>query len=126
LFEFREVRLQEMWQATHPGRPAPEEIKRLKGWECLFDSRQVGHCTVDSVTGEIIGLAVAPQHQGLGIGRRLLSQAVDDLRASGVSRIWAETPSDPNLRAYGFYRALGWVRTGGTSSDTTEILELTD
>jgi len=78
----------------------------------------------DSVSGEIVGLAVTPAYQGRGIGRKLLCLVVDDLRAAGVNRIWAATPSDPTVRAYGFYRAIGWVATGESSSDDSEILEL--
>jgi ribosomal protein S18 acetylase RimI-like enzyme len=120
--EFREARLQDLWRDTHPGIPVPTEIGRLRSWECVLDSRTVGHCTGDSTTGEIVGLAVAPAHQGLGIGRKLLSLVVDALRAANVSRIWLAVPSD--ARAYGFYQTIGWVPTGERTSDGSEILEL--
>ena len=67
----------------------------------------MGHCTGDLTTGEIVGLAVAPAHQGLGIGRKLLSLVVDALRGTDVSRVWLAAPSDPTLRAYGFYAGAG-------------------
>lgn len=122
--EFREVRLQDLWRDTHPGKPVPTEVGRLRSWECVLDSHTVGHCTGDSTTGEIVGLAVAPAHQGLGIGRKLLSLVVDAIRAAGASRVWLAAPSDPTLRAYGFYRTIGWVPTGERTSDGSEILEL--
>jgi ribosomal protein S18 acetylase RimI-like enzyme len=122
--EFREARLQDLWRDTHPGEPVPTEVGRLRCWECVFDSRTVGHCTGDSTTGEIVGLTVAPAHQALGIGRKLLSLVVDALRAAGVSRVWLAAPSDPTSRAYGFYRAIGWVPTGVRPNDGLEILEL--
>jgi ribosomal protein S18 acetylase RimI-like enzyme len=123
--QFREVRLQDLWQATHPGKPIPAEVGRLRSWECVLDLSQVGHCTGHAGSGEIIGLAVAPAHRGLGIGRKLLSLVVEDLRACGVERIWAAAPADPASRAYGFYRALGWVPTGERPPDeSSEILEL--
>jgi ribosomal protein S18 acetylase RimI-like enzyme len=122
--QFREARLRDLWQATYPGKAIPAEVGRLRGWECVLESMKVGHCIGDSMTGEIVGLAVAPAHQGLGIGRKLLSMVVDDLRASGVERIWAEAPSDPTSSAYGFYRAMGWVPTGERPSENSEILEV--
>lgn len=122
--EFREARLQDLWRDRHPGRPVPAELERLRSWECVLDARTVGHCTGDSTTGEIVGLAVAPTHQGLGIGRKLLSMVVDTLRAAGVIGIWVAAPADPTLRAYGFYRAVGWVPNGARAGNGSEILEL--
>jgi ribosomal protein S18 acetylase RimI-like enzyme len=122
--QFREARLQELWQAAHPGKPIPQEVRRLRSWECLLGFGKVGHCTGDSMTGEIVGLAVAPAHQGQGIGRKLLSLVIADLRAGGINRIWAAAPSDPTSRGYAFYRAMGWVLTGEQPGDNLEILEL--
>jgi GNAT superfamily N-acetyltransferase len=84
----------------------------------------VGHCTGDSTSGEIIGLAVITAYQGQGIGRRLLSLVVDALRGAGTKRIWVASPFDPALRAHGFYRAVGWVPTGERTTHGEEILEL--
>lgn len=122
--EFREARLQDQWRDSHPGKLVPAEIGLLSSWECVLDSRVIGHCTGDSTTGEIIGLAVAPTYQGQGIGGRLLSLVVDALRSAGAKRIWLAVPSDPALRAYGFYRAVGWVPTRERANDGSEILEL--
>ncbi len=122
--EFREVRLQELWQGIHPGEGVPAEVARLKSRECVAEARSVGHCTGDSVTGEIVGLSVAPGYQGGEIGRKLLSLVVDALRSAGANRIWLAAPSDPKMRAYGFYRAVGWAPTGERTSDGSDILEL--
>ena len=122
--EFREARLKELWRDSHPGMPVPTEVGRLRSWECVLDSRTVGHCTGDSTTGEIVGLAVDSAYHGQGIGRKLLSLMVDVLRAADVSRIWLAVPSDPTLRAYAFYRNIGWVPTGERTSDGLDILEL--
>ena len=48
---------------------------------------------------------------------------VESLHAAGTTRIWVSAPPDPNLPAYGFYRAVGWVPTGEHRSDSSEILE---
>ena len=104
--------------------PAELSSGQLRSWDCVHDSRVVGHCIADSATGEIVGLSVLSDYQGQGIGRRLLTLVVDWLRAAGAKRIWLAAPSDSTLRAYGFYRAVGWVPTGERTSDGSEILVL--
>jgi GNAT superfamily N-acetyltransferase len=121
--EFREARLHALWRNAHPREPVPAEVERLRSWECVLESRTVGHCTGDSMTDEIVGLAVVAAYQGQGIGTRLLSLVVDALRSEGAKRIWLAAPSDPELRAHGFYRAVGWLPTGERTSDGSEILE---
>jgi ribosomal protein S18 acetylase RimI-like enzyme len=99
---------------------------RIRTWECLHDSRVVGHCTGDSQTGEILGLAVLPGYEGKRIGRRLLALVVEWLRASGAQKIWLAAPANPTQRAHGFYRAQGWRPTGERvgMGDGSEILVL--
>jgi GNAT superfamily N-acetyltransferase len=123
---FREARLQAMWCESHPGEPVPADVAsgRIRSWECVHDSRVVGHCVGDSLTGEILGLSVLPDYQGKDIAKTLLGFVVEWLRASGVKRIWLTSSSDPNLRAYGFYRALGWTPVSTPIGDGVEILEL--
>jgi GNAT superfamily N-acetyltransferase len=122
--EFREARLQELWRQRHPEASMPTNVAALRSWECVADSQVVGHCAGDATTGEIVGLSVIPTHQGRGIGKRLLAQVVSAMRAEGANRIWVAAPSDPAVRAYGFYRAVGWRPTGGRTPDGSEILEL--
>jgi len=97
---------------------------RMKIWECTADSQPIAHCAGDSATGEVISLSVSPNYEAQGIGRRLLTIVVDWLRSQGARRIWLSAPADPSLRAYGFYRALGWQPTGAKNEDGTEVLEL--
>ena len=92
----------------------------------MHDSLVVGHCVGDFTSGEVLGLSVLPDYQGQGIGKKLLSLVVDCLRTTGAKRIWLSAPADPALRAYGFYRAVGWVPTGERSGDRSEILELVE
>src|SRR5919109_4270534 len=121
--EFHVAQLQEKWRSANPSKAAPLEIARLRSWHCLVDSCVVGHCTGDSISGEIIGLSVVDAYRRQGIGRRLLSLVVEAVRAAGVPRVWVAAPSDPTLPAYGFYRAVGWVPTGEHTRDGCEILE---
>lgn len=121
--EFHQARLQDRWRDTYPAKAVPSELEGFNVWECVRDSRVLGHCIANSITGEIWGLSVDPGDRRQGIGRRLLTLAVEALRATGATRIWVEVPSDPVLPAYGFYRAVGWVPTGQYANDGSEILE---
>jgi ribosomal protein S18 acetylase RimI-like enzyme len=92
----------------------------MKGWVCLDGSRPVGFCSAD-VGGEVLVLAVLPEYEGRGIGRRLLAEAVGWLRSRGCERIWLAADPNPAVRAHGFYRSQGW-RPTGELQHTDEIL----
>ncbi len=92
---------------------------------CMHDTRLVGFCTGDVRSGEILVLAVLPDYEGHGVGKRLLARVVDYLQKAGAKRIWLAASADPTVRAHGFYRALGWRPTGQRLADgDDEILEL--
>lgn len=69
-------------------------------------------------------LALLPTHEGLGLGRQLLTMTVDRLKMLGHSRLLLGCSEDPSHRSYGFYRRLGWVSTGRRDGFGDEILEL--
>jgi ribosomal protein S18 acetylase RimI-like enzyme len=98
---------------------------RIKGWVCVDAANLVGFCNVDSETGEVLVLAVLPEYEGRGIGKRLLSDALGFLRSTGFSEAWLAASSDATVRAHGFYRALGWRPTGGKLEHGDEILRRT-
>src|SRR4029077_12508496 len=75
-------------------------------------------------TGEVLVLAVLPQFEGRGIGKTLLSLAVNCLRSFKPTRIWLGASSDPGTRSHGFYRALGWRPVGEKDTHGDEILVL--
>jgi len=81
----------------------------FKGWLCTSAGQVVGFSMADRATGELWVIAVLPQHEGRGIGGRLMMLAEEWLWASGRSRAWLTTDVDPALRAYGFYRHRGWT-----------------
>lgn len=80
-----------------------------RGWVCKDDDRIVGFAMGNKATGEVTVVAVLPEHEGRGIGRRLLNSVCDWLFDEGHDEIWLLANPDPNVRASGFYKALGWV-----------------
>jgi ribosomal protein S18 acetylase RimI-like enzyme len=97
---------------------------RVKGWVALDGSYLVGFCNGDGQTGEMLVLAVLPEYERRGIGRRLLSHTAQLLKSSGLSTIWLAASPDPQLRAFGFYRHLGWNPTGEALRNGDQILVL--
>lgn len=96
----------------------------VKGWVCLDDSSVIGFCSADAASGEVLVLAVLPDYEGRGVGKRLLQQAVRWLRSLGFDRVWLAASPDPGVRAHGFYRSQGWRPTGERQENGDEILVL--
>lgn len=94
-----------------------------RGWLCEDESSVVGFAMGDRSSGEVQVVAVRPGHEGRGIGKALLTSVCDWLFAEGHDEIWLGASRDPELRATGFYRRLGWRRTGVMKGDD-EILTL--
>jgi GNAT superfamily N-acetyltransferase len=95
---------------------------RVKGWLCLHEGAPIAFCNGDAETGEVLVLAVLPEYEGRGIGRRLLFQVTNWLRSAGCTRIWLAANPDPATRAYGFYRSQGWQPSGERLEHGDEIL----
>ena len=81
----------------------------FKGWLCEDGGKVVGFCMADRSTGELWVIAVLPQHERRGIGATLMGLAEQWLWSCGCPRAWLTTDVDESLRAYGFYRHLGWT-----------------
>jgi ribosomal protein S18 acetylase RimI-like enzyme len=62
--------------------------------------------------GEIYGIYVHPDHWRVGAGRRMLAQAVEQLRQQGFTRTIVWTMAD-NAISRGFYEKNGFVLDGG-------------
>jgi GNAT superfamily N-acetyltransferase len=71
----------------------------------------------DVGTGELYAIYVDPDRWGTGIGRALIAEAEERLRAAsfGEAILWV---LDDNPRARRFYEAAGWAHDGGTKQDT--------
>ena len=70
-------------------------------------------------------VAVSPDFEGKGIGKKLLHSVVKSLQSRGCARLWLAASPDPGVRSHGFYRHLGWQPTGQTDANGDEILECT-
>ncbi len=58
----------------------------------------------------LILLAVEPQHQRRGIGRKLIEWLIDSALVAGMSSVHVELRAS-NAPAHAFYRSLGFVET---------------
>lgn len=94
-----------------------------RGWVAEDDGQMVGYAMGNRTNGEVFVVAVRPGHEGQGIGKTVLSRVVDWLWASEHDNIWLCANPDPDIRATGFYRKLGWRRTGEMRGED-EILRL--
>ena len=100
------------------------ETGALAGFVCTEDDRIVGYCFGDIASGEVVVLALLPQVESQGAGRRLLDLVVGRLSAAGHQRLFLGCSADPKTRSHGFYRHLGWRSTGAFDRFNDEILEL--
>jgi ribosomal protein S18 acetylase RimI-like enzyme len=79
-----------------------------RGWLCEVDGDVVGFAMGNQETGELWVIAVLPEYEGRGIGRRLMERVEEWLSSRRWKRIWLTTHLDDRHRAVGFYRNLGW------------------
>lgn len=96
----------------------------LPGHVCHSQGRLVGYAFGDRQTGEVVVLALLPDAESQGLGRRLLGLVVEDLRAAGHARLFLGCSPDAATRSHGFYRHLGWRSTGTFDRGGDEVLEL--
>ena len=77
------------------------------------DGRLVGYSVAWAVgdEAELANLAVAPEHRGTGVAKRLLDHLLDDLDARGGATIYLEG-RDSNAPAQGLYRSRGFTAAG--------------
>lgn len=96
----------------------------LHGFISTAGGHMAGYCFGASKTGEVMVLAVLPDYENKGVGRRLLDLVVARLLACGHDRLYLGCSSDSSSRSHGFYRYLGWRSTGSVDHRGDEILEL--
>ena len=90
-----------------------EMIKRShRGWVCEDGGRVVGFAMGNGQTGEMWVIAVLPEYERTGIGRRLLGLVEEWLWSLGWQEAWLTTDPDPGMRAHGFYLSQEWADAG--------------
>lgn len=96
--------------------------KRGKGWVYELDGEIVGFAIVDLKDDNVWALFLHPEAEGKGIGKQLHHQMLNWYFSQGKEKIWLGT--EPNTRASGFYRKMGWQQTGMLGEDEMKF-ELT-
>ncbi len=96
----------------------------LIGFTASQPGKLLGYCFGNTRTGEIVVLAILPEAEGQGLGRKLLGEVVAALHARGHRRLFLGASPDPQFRSHGFYRHLGWQPTGARDKFGDEVLEL--
>ncbi|MBN6078107.1 ribosomal protein S18-alanine N-acetyltransferase [Aggregatibacter actinomycetemcomitans] len=83
-----------------------ERYLNLKiGEESRIDGFAICQTVLDEAT--LFNIAVDPQQQGLGLGRRLLSELMMQLKQKGVLTLWLEV-RESNQKARELYDSLGF------------------
>ena len=96
----------------------------LPGYVCLFNDEVIGYCFGSSETGEVVVLALLPEHEDRGIGKKLLGVLIEEFKGRGFKRLFLGCTKVSTARSYGFYCYLGWMSTGKVDAHADEILEL--
>jgi ribosomal protein S18 acetylase RimI-like enzyme len=114
------------WDETEDARVAVTEIldgrwgafEPRGSWILERSGRPAGAIlSVRTPAGTLVAdVAVAPELQGRGVGRRLLARAVRSLRESGERKVYLNV-TEGNERALRLYARLGFVRSLGPTRD---------
>lgn len=81
------------------------------GWLCEEEGRLAGFAIGDESSGELWGIAVAPEFEGRGIGSQLLASVEQWLWSRGWNALWLWTDVDESRRAFSFYLHHGWHKS---------------
>ena len=95
----------------------------VNGWICEVSGQTVGFALADSKTAEVLVVACYPKFEKKGIGKALMHKIHDWLWSFDHDEIWLWSDPNPEIRAYGFYRKLGYKPTGETKGKD-EMLKL--
>ena len=85
---------------------------KCRGWVCECDGEIVGFSMSNGESGEFWVVAVLPEYEGRGIGRKLVEVGQAWLHEQGWKEIWLWTSPDTSTRAYKLYLKLGWRDCG--------------
>ena len=97
--------------------------KSITGVVAESKDEVIGFCSGDANTGELLVLAVLPEYERRGVGKNMLALVTGKLFSFGMDKLWLAASPDPEIRAHGFYRHLGWAPTGVIDKFGDEVLE---
>jgi ribosomal protein S18 acetylase RimI-like enzyme len=96
-------------------------------WVAEEDGRVIGFAVTgksedadaDERVAEVFAIYLDPDRVGTGLGRRLFSHAVDDLRDRGYrsATLWVLETNEPARR---FYELAGWAHDGTTTGERVD------
>lgn len=81
-------------------------------WVAETQDGLAGFAILDLERASVWALFVAPESEGIGIGRALHARLLEGAARHGLPRLSLETA--PGTRAERFYAEAGWTRTGTT------------
>lgn len=87
----------------------------------VFTEEQHGHGYVDAQTPEV-GIGVAREYRGQGIGRRLMEALAEAARAEGVLRLSLSVNNQNPAKR--LYESLGYTVVADDRNATTMVLDL--
>lgn len=94
----------------------------LRTWCAECHGEVVGFSMVNVDAREVFALFVAPQHEGRGVGSRLLEVSVAELLRASARPLRLTTGS--GTRAHSFYLRRGWQQVGVDPRNDDVLLEL--
>lgn len=94
-----------------------------RGWVMEFNRKIVTFAMANATEKTIFALFVLPEHEGKGLGRWLMKQAEQWLLSQGCQAIWLLTDRNPQVRANGFYRQLGWQDDGVRANGEIRLIK---
>lgn len=84
-----------------PGSTIEALAHSVAGWLCEIDGKTVGFSMGHKDTGEMLVVAVLPEYEKRGIGKRLMELTQNWLFSHWHREIWLLENPDPNIRAHG-------------------------
>lgn len=83
-----------------------------RGWVALDHGILVAFAMAEASEATVFAIFVRASHENRGLDRLLMNEAEKWLYSEGCAEIWLLTDPNPEVRANGFYRHLGWVDDG--------------
>lgn len=89
-------------------------LGRDSAWVAEIEGGLAGFAILDPARASVWALFVAPESEGIGIGRALHARLLEGAARHGLTRLSLETA--PGTRAERFYSEAGWTRIGTTAT----------